>query len=132
MTTEQGGYAMPALASLFALGLLFAALIWRTGSIWRAVVAHGMYVQCLRLRLFALVRHAALTGSTRSPLALDGHDDEPQLALGGLQDLLRRSNAVLNLHTERHVLYVACTRARDQLLITGVDPDSEFHDDLLD
>ena len=28
--------------------------------------------------------------------------------------------------TERHLLYVACTRARDQLLVTGVDPDSEF------
>lgn len=28
--------------------------------------------------------------------------------------------------TERHLLYVACTRARDQLLVTGVDPKSEF------
>lgn len=33
-------------------------------------------------------------------------------------------------NTERHLLYVACTRARDQLLITGVDPASEFLDDL--
>ncbi len=32
--------------------------------------------------------------------------------------------------TERHLLYVACTRARDQLLITGVEPVSEFLDDL--
>lgn len=32
--------------------------------------------------------------------------------------------------TERHLLYVACTRARDQLLVTGVDPKSEFLDDL--
>ena len=32
--------------------------------------------------------------------------------------------------TERHLLYVACTRARDQLLVTGVDPQSEFLDDL--
>ena len=24
--------------------------------------------------------------------------------------------------TERHLLYVACTRARDRLLVTGVDP----------
>lgn len=31
--------------------------------------------------------------------------------------------------TERHLLYVACTRARDQLLITGVEPASEFIDD---
>ena len=27
-------------------------------------------------------------------------------------------------------LYVACTRARDRLLVTGVDPGSEFLDDL--
>ncbi|MBD3337670.1 MAG: AAA family ATPase [Candidatus Lokiarchaeota archaeon] len=34
-------------------------------------------------------------------------------------------------NTERHLLYVACTRARDQLLVTGVDPASEFLDDLM-
>ena len=32
--------------------------------------------------------------------------------------------------TERHLLYVACTRARDNLLVTGVEPASEFLDDL--
>lgn len=31
--------------------------------------------------------------------------------------------------TERHLLYVACTRARDQLLVTGIEPASEFLDD---
>jgi ATP-dependent exoDNAse (exonuclease V) beta subunit len=34
-------------------------------------------------------------------------------------------------HTERHLLYVACTRARDQLLVTAVVPGSEFLGDLL-
>jgi ATP-dependent exoDNAse (exonuclease V) beta subunit len=33
--------------------------------------------------------------------------------------------------TERHLLYVACTRARDHLLVTGVEPASEFLDHLL-
>ena len=33
-------------------------------------------------------------------------------------------------NTERHLLYVACTRARDHLLVTGVAPGSEFLDDL--
>jgi len=33
--------------------------------------------------------------------------------------------------TERHLLYVACTRARDHLLVTGIEPASEFLDDLL-
>lgn len=32
--------------------------------------------------------------------------------------------------TERHLLYVACTRARDRLLITSVEPASEFLEDL--
>ena len=32
--------------------------------------------------------------------------------------------------TERHLLYVACTRARDHLMVTGVAPASEFLDDL--
>ncbi len=33
-------------------------------------------------------------------------------------------------NTERHLLYVACTRARDRLLISGVNPASEFLSDL--
>ena len=32
-------------------------------------------------------------------------------------------------HTERHLLYVACTRARDQLHVSGVEPASEFLQD---
>lgn len=32
--------------------------------------------------------------------------------------------------SERHLLYVACTRARDRLLVTGVEPGSEFLGDL--
>jgi superfamily I DNA/RNA helicase len=33
-------------------------------------------------------------------------------------------------NTERHLLYVACTRARDHLLVTGVTPGSEFLEDM--
>ena len=33
-------------------------------------------------------------------------------------------------NTERHLLYVACTRARDHLMVSGVKPSSEFLDDL--
>jgi superfamily I DNA/RNA helicase len=32
--------------------------------------------------------------------------------------------------TERHLFYVACTRARDQLVVSGVEPASEFFADL--
>jgi ATP-dependent exoDNAse (exonuclease V) beta subunit len=31
---------------------------------------------------------------------------------------------------KRHLLYVACTRARDHLLLIGVEPASEYLDDL--
>ncbi len=33
-------------------------------------------------------------------------------------------------NTERHLLYVACTRARDRLWVSSVSPASEFVDDL--
>jgi ATP-dependent exoDNAse (exonuclease V) beta subunit len=33
-------------------------------------------------------------------------------------------------NTERHLLYVTCTRARDHLLVTSVEAASEFLDDL--
>ncbi|WP_425290551.1 hypothetical protein [Devosia enhydra] len=32
--------------------------------------------------------------------------------------------------TERHPLYVAATRARDRLMLTGVAPGSEFLEDI--
>ncbi len=34
-------------------------------------------------------------------------------------------------YTERNPFYVACTRARDHLLVTRVKPVSEFLDDLV-
>lgn len=33
-------------------------------------------------------------------------------------------------HSERNLLYVACTRARDRLLLCCSEPTSEFMDDL--
>ncbi len=32
--------------------------------------------------------------------------------------------------TERHLFYVACTRARERLLVSGVEPASEFFEDM--
>jgi len=46
-------------------------------------------------------------------------------AMGDMADLEEVYN------TERHLLYVACTRARDHLLVSGVEPVSEFLDDLI-
>ena len=33
--------------------------------------------------------------------------------------------------TERQLLYVACTRARDSLLVTGMEPATEFLQDIV-
>ena len=45
-------------------------------------------------------------------------------AVGDDGDLVETYN------TERQLLYVACTRARDFLLVSGCEPASEFLDDL--
>ncbi len=34
-------------------------------------------------------------------------------------------------NTERHLLYIACTRARENLLVSGINPVSEFVEDLI-
>lgn len=43
--------------------------------------------------------------------------------LAGIGDIADMEAA---FETERHLLYVACTRARDRLMVTGVAPGSEF------
>src|SRR5208283_2557751 len=51
-----------------------------------------------------------------------------------LQERIQSVGDDADLHevydTERQLLYVACTRARDHLLVTSVEPASEFLDDL--
>lgn len=102
--------------------------------------------------------HAAITAARLRPGLLSGKSepDEGKVALGIMHDakgLEFRGVAVMACDddvipspdrlgaaantaetetvydTERHLLYVACTRARDHLLITGVSPVSEFLDD---
>ena len=52
-----------------------------------------------------------------------------------LQELIESVSDMADLEdvyeTERHLLYVACTRSRDHLLISSVNPSSEFLCDLL-
>lgn len=56
-------------------------------------------------------------------MALMACDDE----IIPLQERIETVAGVYDI--ERHLLYVACTRARDHLLLTGVAPVSEFLDD---
>lgn len=57
-------------------------------------------------------------------------DDEVLPLQERIDDVSDESDLEEVYNTERHLLYVACTRARDYLLISGVDPASEFLDDL--
>lgn len=47
-----------------------------------------------------------------------------------LEEVTDESDLVEVYETERHLLYVACTRAREHLLVTGISPGSEFLEDL--
>ena len=57
-------------------------------------------------------------------------DDEVVPLQSRIQDIADDADLQEVYNTERHLLYVACTRARDRLLITAVVPASEFLDDL--
>lgn len=50
---------------------------------------------------------------------------------GRIEEVADESDLEDAYATERHLLYVACTRARDRLLVTAVEPASEFLDDLV-
>jgi superfamily I DNA/RNA helicase len=57
-------------------------------------------------------------------------DDEVIPLQSRINNVVDNSDLEEVYNTERHLLYVACTRARDHLLVTAVDPASEFLDDL--
>ena len=57
-------------------------------------------------------------------------DDEVLPLQSRIENVADEADLEDTYSTERHLLYVACTRARDRLLVTGVEPASEFLDDL--
>jgi mRNA-degrading endonuclease RelE of RelBE toxin-antitoxin system len=57
-------------------------------------------------------------------------DDEIVPLQGRIESIADDADLQEVYDTERHLLYVACTRARDYLLVTSVEPGSEFLDDL--
>ncbi len=58
-------------------------------------------------------------------------DDEVIPLQERIEAITDEANLAHVYETERHLLSVACTRARDHLLITCVDPGSEFLDDIV-
>lgn len=59
-------------------------------------------------------------------------DDEVVPLQSRIQKIADKAGLQEVYNTERHLLYVACTRARDRLLVTATEPASEFLDDLGD
>ena len=57
-------------------------------------------------------------------------DDEVIPSQSRIEEVTDLSDLEEVYNTERHLLYVACTRARDGLIITGVSPESEFLEDI--
>lgn len=57
-------------------------------------------------------------------------DDEVIPLQARIESVVDESDLEEVYNTERHLLYVACTRARDYLLVSSVNPASEFLDDL--
>ncbi|TDM05710.1 MAG: DNA helicase [Ideonella sp. MAG2] len=58
-------------------------------------------------------------------------DDQVLPLQSRIESVMDESDLDEVYNTERHLLYVACTRARDRLLVTSVEPCSEFLDDLV-
>jgi superfamily I DNA/RNA helicase len=75
-----------------------------------------------------------MTASTRRGNPQRGHIRGSNDEIIPLQERIERVGDDADLqevyNTERHLLYVACTRARDELLVTSVEPASEFLDDM--
>lgn len=57
-------------------------------------------------------------------------DDDVLPSPGRIDAVVDQADLDDAYETERHLLYVACTRARDRLLVTGLAPGSEFLTDL--
>lgn len=57
-------------------------------------------------------------------------DDEVIPLQSRIESVMDESDLLDVYDTERHLLYVACTRARDRLMVSSVLPASEFVDDL--
>lgn len=102
-----------------------------------AVKAAGMPFKILDEHVETLSGHAALCtmhlakGLEFRAVAVMACDDE----VIPLQERIETVGDDADLQevydTERALLYVACTRARDHLLVTSVEPASEFLDDLV-
>ncbi len=88
-------------------------------------------------KMFVAEGHATLCtmhlakGMEFKAVAVMACDDEVIPSQQRIESITDGSELEEIYNTERHLLYVACTRARDRLHISAVSPASEFLDDLL-
>ena len=87
------------------------------------------YVQTTSGRVSVSTMHLA-KGLEFRAVAVMACDDEVIPLQERIESVTDDSDLEDVYNTERHLLYVACTRARDYLLVSGVEPASEFLDDL--
>ena len=101
-----------------------------------AVEAAGLKAKGLDARVEVTVGQAAFgtmhlaKGLEFRAVAVMACDDEVIPAETRLEAAADDSDLEEVYNTERHLLYVACTRARDFLMVSGVKPVSEFVEDL--
>lgn len=86
-------------------------------------------VDAARARVSVGTMHRA-KGLEFSAVAVMACDDDALPLQARIENVADEADLEDVYNTERHLLYVACTRARDRLLVTGVDPASEFLADL--
>jgi hypothetical protein len=101
-----------------------------------AVEAAGLSAVELSERAIALGDRAAIgtmhlaKGLEFKAVAVMACDEDVLPLAERIDAIVEESDLDDVFETERHLLYVACTRARDRLLISAVAPGSEFLDDL--
>ena len=103
---------------------------------FKAVQAAGMSAAALDERSEAVPGSIAVgtmhlaKGLEFRAVAVVACDGETLPLQSRIESIADEADLAETYETERRLLYVACTRARDHLLVTGVQPVSEFLDDL--
>jgi superfamily I DNA/RNA helicase len=101
-----------------------------------ALQAAGLPFKILDERVEAVSGHASIStmhlakGLEFRAVAVMACDDEIVPLQERIQTVGDEADLQDVYETERHLLYVACTRARDHLIVTSVEPRSEFLDDM--
>ena len=102
-----------------------------------AITAAGLKAKRLDQHLLATSGHVAIgtmhlaKGLEFRAVAVLACDDDVIPSPSRVESAADATELEEILNTERHLLYVACTRARDLLLVTCTEPGSEFLDDLI-